>query len=62
MLRQSPRTVIRSFEFRAAKPLFDTAPFFVCGRPENGGRVALWAKNAEGELCMDAVAVTDGLG
>jgi len=62
VLRQSPRTVIRSFEFRAAKPLFDTAPFFVCGRPENGGRVALWAKNAEGELCMDAVAVTDGLG
>ena len=38
------------------KPLFDTAPFRVCGRPEADGTVRLWAADADGALCMDATA------
>jgi 3-methylfumaryl-CoA hydratase len=57
LLRQQPRASVTRFEFRAIQPLFDTAPFAVCGRPESDGRgVALWAKDADGRLCMEATA------
>jgi len=45
------------FEFRAASPLFDTAPFAVCGAPQNEHTIRLWAKNESGGLAMDATAV-----
>jgi 3-methylfumaryl-CoA hydratase len=38
------------------KPLFDVAPFFVCGRRQDAQTVKLWARNAEGQLAMDASA------
>ena len=38
-------------------PLFDNAPFAVCGMPEPDGRASLWAQNAEGALAMKAEAV-----
>ena len=48
---------IAAFEFRAVRPLFDIAPFFVCGRPgTDGGTIALWAKSDSGELAMEATA------
>ncbi len=54
---QLPRAHIAGFEFRARRPLFDTAPFFVCGRPEPDGRVLrLWAKAPDGTLAMEADA------
>jgi 3-methylfumaryl-CoA hydratase len=57
LLRQRPGAHVTRFEFRAVSPLFDNAPFAVCGRPdESGGNVALWAKGADGHLAMDAVA------
>lgn len=57
LLRQRPQARVTRFEFRAIRPLFDTAPFAVCGRPESGGRdVALWAKDVDGRLCMEATA------
>jgi 3-methylfumaryl-CoA hydratase len=57
LLRERPRVTVMRFEFRAVKPVFDTTPFFVCGRPaQDGANVALWAKDAEGRLCMDASA------
>ena len=46
-----------AFVFRAVSPLFDTAPFAVCGQPDDNGKtVLLWAKNATGGLAMDATA------
>ena len=45
------------FEFRARRPLFDTAPFDICGLPDrNAKTVSLWAQDAEGVLAMQATA------
>jgi 3-methylfumaryl-CoA hydratase len=54
--RQRPDALLRRFEFRARKPLFDVAPFDVCGRPEEDGRVSLWAQGPDAALAMTAVA------
>ena len=54
--RNLPGAKVSHFSFRAVSPLFDTAPFSVCGQPE-GDRVRLWAKNEAGGLAMDASAV-----
>jgi len=54
--RHRPDPVLRRFEFRATKPLFDVAPFDVCGRPEDDGRVSLWAQGPDSALAMSAVA------
>ena len=54
--RNLPVKNISRFSFRAVRPLFDTAPFSICGQPE-GDRVRLWAKNESGGLVMDASAV-----
>ncbi len=48
-LRQHPREEIVRFEFRAQRPLFDTAPFALCG---NGN--ALWARGPDGAVAMSA--------
>ena len=44
------------FEFKAVSPLFDLHPFEVCGRPDGERRFALWARNHEGGLAMQASA------
>lgn len=55
--RNLPGARIGSFFFRVVQPLFDTAPFTVCGRPESGdSTVRLWAKNAEGGLAVSGTA------
>jgi 3-methylfumaryl-CoA hydratase len=53
--RNQPGTDIARFSFRAVSPLFDTGPFVVCGKPE-GKTIALWAKDAAGNLAMSAIA------
>ncbi|HJV84392.1 MAG TPA: MaoC family dehydratase N-terminal domain-containing protein [Noviherbaspirillum sp.] len=53
--RNLPDAVVANFSFRAIKPLFDIAPFFVCGKVE-GKTVTLWAKDESGALTMDASA------
>jgi 3-methylfumaryl-CoA hydratase len=54
LLRRSvPSPEVKRFEFRAVSPLYDTAPFMVCGKPD-GDRVRLWAQNAQGGLAMEA--------
>jgi 3-methylfumaryl-CoA hydratase len=50
-----PDKTVRSFEFKAVSPLFDTAPFTVNGRLE-GGTAHLWARGPEGQLAMQASA------
>lgn len=59
LLRQEqPRSRITRFEFRALRPLFDTAPFAIHGQPlSNDDRtVRLWARDMDGALAMDATA------
>jgi len=53
--RQQPKANVARFSFRAVSPLFDTAPFSVCGKPD-GNKVNLWAKAAAGNLAMSAEA------
>lgn len=57
--RNLPAAKVRSFSFRAVRPLFDIAPFAVCGRPEADGRVALWACDDSGTLAMEGSAQID---
>jgi 3-methylfumaryl-CoA hydratase len=49
--RNLPEAKIRQFEFRAVRALFDTADFYVCGRPDG----KLWAHDAQGNLCVEAL-------
>ena len=61
MQRNLPGARLTAFEFRAVRPIFNTVPFFVCGRPDSDGRaVRLWARSAEGALCMEATATLAG--
>jgi len=54
---QRPDAVVRRYEFRAVRPLFDIHSFDVCGEPSADGKsVRLWAKDHEGWLAMDATA------
>nr|WP_311527002.1 MaoC family dehydratase N-terminal domain-containing protein [uncultured Ralstonia sp.] len=55
--RHMPDAQLTGFAFRAVRPLFDIAPFSVCGKPEADGKtVKLWAKDASGWLAMEATA------
>jgi 3-methylfumaryl-CoA hydratase len=55
--RHLPAARIERFSFRATSPLFDNAPFFVCGRPKDDGRtVTLWAHGPDGTVAMEAEA------
>jgi len=54
--RNQPSANVTRFAFRAVSPLFDTSPFVVCGKPE-GETIALWAKDAAGNLAMSAEAL-----
>ena len=54
--RELPGARLRAFAFKAASPLFDIHPFSVCGKCEADGVVALWARNHEGHLAMQARA------
>ena len=54
---QLPTVNVRSYQFRAVRPLFDIHPFDVCGEPATDGKsVRLWAKDHEGSLAMEATA------
>jgi 3-methylfumaryl-CoA hydratase len=53
--RNQPAANVVRFSFRAVSPLFDTAPFVVCGKPE-GKTIQLWAKDAA-DLAMSAEAL-----
>jgi 3-methylfumaryl-CoA hydratase len=54
--RQLPGARVRSFAFRAVRPTFGGNDFMVCGKPGQNGEVALWAKDHEGYLTMQATA------
>jgi 3-methylfumaryl-CoA hydratase len=54
--RQYPQAQVRKFAFKAVRPLFDIHRFTVCGREESPGHLALWARDHEGMLAMQATA------
>jgi 3-methylfumaryl-CoA hydratase len=55
--RQMHDATVARFSFRAVKPLFDVAPFFVCGRAnDDRSTIDLWAKDRDGALAMEAAA------
>ena len=57
--RERPDAAVRRFEFKAVSPLFDGRAFQVCGRPDGANRFALWARNPDGALAMQASADVD---
>ena len=55
--RAHPQRRLQRFEFKALRPVFDTAPFAVCGQLSDDGRSArLWTRDAQGFIAMDATA------
>ncbi|MGE5615491.1 MAG: MaoC family dehydratase N-terminal domain-containing protein [Bacillota bacterium] len=55
--RNRPQSPLSSYAFRAVRPLYDTAPFFTCGVPDEASHSArLWTRDAEGALTMEAHA------
>ena len=53
--RNQPQARVLRFRFRAVRPLFDIHRFTVCGHRE-GNSVALWARDHEGWVAMEASA------
>ena len=52
-----PDCRVRSFEFKALRPVFDTHPFTVHGtNPNAEGSTSLWVADHEGFLCMQGSA------
>jgi 3-methylfumaryl-CoA hydratase len=58
LLRRSlPGVTLKRYDFRAMKPLFDTAAFETCGLPGTaGGAAKLWTRDAAGAVTMLADA------
>ena len=54
--RERPAARVQRFSFTAKSPLFDLHPFEVCGRADGERAVALWARNPQGALAMQASA------
>ena len=54
--REHPDARVRRFSFKAVSPLFDIHRFTVCGKTDGDRRYALWARNHEGALAMEASA------
>ena len=55
--RNRPGVELRSYAFRALRPLYDTATFSTCGAPDESERSAkLWTRDAEGAVTMEATA------
>ncbi len=55
LFRRNDARTVKSFQFRALSPVFDTTNFTVHGTPDGDG-AALWVRREDGALCMDATA------
>jgi 3-methylfumaryl-CoA hydratase len=58
--RHEPTAVVRRVTFKSLRPLFDDRPFTVCGRGDAAGGFALWARDYQGSLAMEATAAVAG--
>jgi 3-methylfumaryl-CoA hydratase len=54
--RERPDATVVRFDFKAVSPLFDLHPFAICGRPDGERTFALWARDHDGALAMQATA------
>ena len=55
--RSAPGVTLKTFAFRAMRPLYDNANFSTCGLPDEAQRSArLWTRDAEGAVTMEATA------
>ena len=51
--RHRPQARVTAFSFRALRPIFDSAPFTLAGKPADDGRSAeLWVADRRGFLAM----------
>jgi 3-methylfumaryl-CoA hydratase len=55
--RREDARAVKSFNFRALSPVFDTTPFAVHGAPGPEGS-RLWIRRDDGALCMEAAIGT----
>lgn len=53
-----PGACVRSFSFRAIKPVVDTSHFYVCGKRDESDpcKIILWISGSDGSLRMEASA------
>lgn len=56
LARRHSTAPITSFRFRALRPLFDTAPFTLCGTPNPDKTATLWTRDCSGQTTMQATA------
>ena len=54
--REMPGARVKRFDFKALRPVFDIHSFTVCGHHDGSGCVALWTRDHEGWLTMQASA------
>ena len=54
---ERPDAVVKRYQFKAMRPIFDGDPFAVCGSPQDGGAVELWVQDHQGALAMSATAL-----
>ncbi|MBT9490304.1 MAG: MaoC family dehydratase N-terminal domain-containing protein [Rubrivivax sp.] len=57
--RERPQARLKRFAFTALRPVFDIHRFQVCGRDDGHATFALWARDHEGCLAMQAEARTE---
>lgn len=57
---QYPELSLSNFTFRATKPVFDLAPFNICGKHiDSEGKIELFVADSDNEICMKATAKMD---
>lgn len=57
LIRRNAQASMTAFRFKAVSPLFDIAPFSLCGTPSaDGQQVDVWAQGSAGQLAMEAQA------
>jgi 3-methylfumaryl-CoA hydratase len=55
--RHQHGATVKTFTFRALRPLFDTAPFTLCGAPDGEANSAqLWTRDSDSAVTMQATA------
>ena len=55
LARRHGQDRVARYAFKAMRPVFDIAPFFVCGRVD-GESARMWIEDVEGQLCMEGEA------
>lgn len=56
--RERPDATLARFAFRLRRPLFDTAPFTLCGAPRGEAEVDLWVEAPDGAVAATATVET----